>query len=210
MDRPTQYDPEEEKTPPAVAEVEPRMPRTIPWWVGFAALGWASLATFLAVGLIFEANAARDAEAAYRAIDVAWAQAQRECEGRSLDFQWRANRCEALERASQPASPRGLVVPAPKSGCADWKPNPRDPHSLGECYDTRTGEFYLRGKPVTPQPAPPVKEYIITAESKGAFVVSIDMDGNVELGPNAKPDEAARQFWEAVARTMPECAKGQP
>ena len=37
-------------------------------------------------------------------------------------------------------------------------------------------------------------------EDDGTLIVGIRPDGQIETGPNYRPDEAAREFWGAVTR----------
>ena len=41
------------------------------------------------------------------------------------------------------------------------------------------------------------------AATKRCSISSIDMDGNVKLGPRATPDEAAKLFWKAISMNAP-------
>ncbi|MFE9064952.1 hypothetical protein [Streptomyces violaceusniger] len=34
----------------------------------------------------------------------------------------------------------------------------------------------------------------------GSLIVGIRPDGSIQQGPNYRPDEAAREFWDAVTR----------
>lgn len=51
----------------------------------------------------------------------------------------------------------------------------------------------------------PVTYYPISIHGKdGERLVAINGDGTLEYGPNYKPDEAAKVFWEAMAHRMPQ------
>lgn len=54
---------------------------------------------------------------------------------------------------------------------------------------------------------PPSDLRIIDGE--GRLVVRIGADGTIEVGKDMTPDEAARAFWEAVAKLAPEYVRAQ-
>lgn len=44
-------------------------------------------------------------------------------------------------------------------------------------------------------------EFVIALHADdGTLIVGIRTDGSIERGPNYRPNEAAREFWEAVTR----------
>ena len=62
-------------------------------------------------------------------------------------------------------------------------------------------------------PAVAEKNYLVMGRgSAPAFEegFSIDMDGNVELGPRATPDEAAKLFWKAISMNAPPVCSPPP
>mgnify|MGYP001590399392 CR=1 FL=1 len=62
-------------------------------------------------------------------------------------------------------------------------------------------------------PAVAEKNYLVMGSSGSPsydVVFSIDIDGNVELGPRATPDEAAKLFWGAVSMNAPPTCPPSP